>query len=403
MGRHSCCYKQKLRKGLWSPEEDEKLLNYITKHGHGCWSSVPKLAGLQRCGKSCRLRWINYLRPDLKRGAFSEQEENSIIELHALLGNRWSQIAAQLPGRTDNEIKNLWNSSLKKKLKQKGIDPNTHQPFSENNDNNDKQQLPMTDNIQIQKTSVGSNEVKNLFDDTLNPNSIPMDNCNYPLEINSKINNSVNCFIPSDNMIGLGGSYLNFQQLNYGINNMTLSPNSNNNNSSLCFIPSTSGSTSTCSQMMSEFNSFHSMFQTPNTNHPSNSISSGEVDGIQNWEFGGSKSSNGSKSSSSNINYLDHQDNHQVVEEDIKWSDYINSSPFFLGNNNTFQQQNHQTHSSIYNDNYEVKQEMEFINTNESIQSSSSTWHPHFEAANSDIYSNKDLQRFSMAFGQTLN
>ncbi|KAF2324087.1 hypothetical protein GH714_006561 [Hevea brasiliensis] len=87
MGRHSCCYKQKLRKGLWSPEEDEKLLNYITKHGHGCWSSVPKLAGLQRCGKSCRLRWINYLRPDLKRGAFSQQEENLIIELHSVLGN----------------------------------------------------------------------------------------------------------------------------------------------------------------------------------------------------------------------------------------------------------------------------------------------------------------------------
>ncbi|XP_038889724.1 transcription factor MYB61-like [Benincasa hispida] len=142
MGRHSCCYKQKLRKGLWSPEEDEKLLNYITIHGHGCWSSVPKLAGLQRCGKSCRLRWINYLRPDLKRGPFSQQEEDLIIELHSVLGNRWSQIAAQLPGRTDNEIKNLWNSCIKKKLKQKGIDPNTHKPIIEqeiinNSDNND--------------------------------------------------------------------------------------------------------------------------------------------------------------------------------------------------------------------------------------------------------------------------
>ncbi|KFK43255.1 hypothetical protein AALP_AA1G100100 [Arabis alpina] len=131
MGRHSCCYKQKLRKGLWSPEEDEKLLNHITNHGHGCWSSVPKLAGLQRCGKSCRLRWINYLRPDLKRGAFSPEEENLIVELHAALGNRWSQIAARLPGRTDNEIKNLWNSSIKKKLKQRGIDPNTHKPITE--------------------------------------------------------------------------------------------------------------------------------------------------------------------------------------------------------------------------------------------------------------------------------
>ncbi|KAL2345546.1 hypothetical protein Fmac_006831 [Flemingia macrophylla] len=131
MGRHSCCYKQKLRKGLWSPEEDEKLLTHITKYGHGCWSSVPKQAGLQRCGKSCRLRWINYLRPDLKRGTFSQEEENLIIELHAVLGNRWSQIAAQLPGRTDNEIKNLWNSCLKKKLRQRGIDPVTHKPLSE--------------------------------------------------------------------------------------------------------------------------------------------------------------------------------------------------------------------------------------------------------------------------------
>ncbi|XP_076912471.1 transcription factor MYB46-like [Bidens hawaiensis] len=124
MGSHSC-YKQKLRKGLWSPEEDEKLIKHITKFGHGCWSSVPKLAGLERCGKSCRLRWINYLRPDLKRGTFSEQEEKLIIELHAVLGNKWSQIAAQLPGRTDNEIKNLWNSSIKKKLRQRGIDPYT--------------------------------------------------------------------------------------------------------------------------------------------------------------------------------------------------------------------------------------------------------------------------------------
>lgn len=138
MGRHSCCHKQKLRKGLWSPEEDEKLLKHITKHGHGCWSSVPKLAGLQRCGKSCRLRWINYLRPDLKRGTFSQQEENLIIELHAVLGNRWSQIATQLPGRTDNEIKNLWNSCIKKKLRQRGIDPSTHRLLveSENPEDN---------------------------------------------------------------------------------------------------------------------------------------------------------------------------------------------------------------------------------------------------------------------------
>jgi len=88
--------KKKLRKGLWSPEEDEKLMNYMVRNGQGCWSDVARNAGLERCGKSCRLRWINYLRPDLKRGAFSTQEEELIIHFHSLLGNRYINILLHL-------------------------------------------------------------------------------------------------------------------------------------------------------------------------------------------------------------------------------------------------------------------------------------------------------------------
>ncbi|CAL9135720.1 unnamed protein product [Musa textilis] len=128
MGHH-CCSKQKVKRGLWSPEEDEKLVKYITSHGHSCWSTVPREAGLQRCGKSCRLRWINYLRPDVKRGTFSEEEERVIIDVHRILGNRWAQIAKHLPGRTDNEVKNFWNSCIKKKLISQGLDPMTHNLF----------------------------------------------------------------------------------------------------------------------------------------------------------------------------------------------------------------------------------------------------------------------------------
>ncbi|KAF2315641.1 hypothetical protein GH714_040160 [Hevea brasiliensis] len=116
MGRTPCCDKDGVKKGAWSPEEDRILVQYIQKHGHGSWRSLPKNAGLLRCGKSCRLRWTNYLRPDIKRGPFTPEEEATIIQLHGMLGNKWASIASQLPGRTDNEIKNFWNTHLKKRV-----------------------------------------------------------------------------------------------------------------------------------------------------------------------------------------------------------------------------------------------------------------------------------------------
>ncbi|CAA3022614.1 transcription factor MYB102-like [Olea europaea subsp. europaea] len=128
MGRAPCCDKSGLKKGPWTPEEDHILIDYIQKNGYGNWRTLPKNAGLQRCGKSCRLRWTNYLRPDIKRGRFSFEEEETIIQLHSMLGNKWSAIAARLPGRTDNEIKNYWNTHIRKKLLRMGIDPVTHTP-----------------------------------------------------------------------------------------------------------------------------------------------------------------------------------------------------------------------------------------------------------------------------------
>ncbi|KAF3645496.1 Myb-related protein [Capsicum annuum] len=105
-----------IKKGAWSPDEDQKLRSYIMRYGIWNWNLMPKFAGLSRTGKSCRLRWMNYLRPEVKRGPFTIEETETVIKMYQELGNRWAAIARRLPGRTDNEVKNFFHTHLKKHL-----------------------------------------------------------------------------------------------------------------------------------------------------------------------------------------------------------------------------------------------------------------------------------------------
>ncbi|XVF22216.1 hypothetical protein REPUB_Repub12eG0154600 [Reevesia pubescens] len=453
MGRHSCCYKQKLRKGLWSPEEDEKLLRHITKYGHGCWSSVPKQAGLQRCGKSCRLRWINYLRPDLKRGTFSQEEENLIIELHAVLGNRWSQIAAQLPGRTDNEIKNLWNSCLKKKLKQRGIDPVTHKPLSEVDIGEDKSQQTnsrdMASGASSELNLNTGNPKPGIALHEQRPTSVTAQG--YQLEMegspssktmnrsNNNSNNNINLMSstgskdylldrfsatttnsqPSDL-----GCHLPIQQLNYAASTGRLSSTSNPTlwftQTSKAFdinseFPSSSMSTllpPLTSSFLSAPMGFKPSVTTVSSDSPS-MASFTHVNGSRYWETGASANNSNSSSSTelqSNSPFFENNSfswgladcstSEKVAPihlmesqaEEIKWSEYLNN-PLLIA-----AALQNQTPQSLYN--IEIKSETQLL-TNSS--SSNSMW-PHNQQQQQDPLQNsdmcaKDIQRLTAAYG----
>nr|AGN52028.1 MYB-related transcription factor [Salvia miltiorrhiza]AGN52138.1 MYB-related transcription factor [Salvia miltiorrhiza] len=348
MGRHSCCYKQKLRKGLWSPEEDEKLIKHITKFGHGCWSSVPKLAGLQRCGKSCRLRWINYLRPDLKRGTFSQEEENLIIELHAVLGNRWSQIAAQLPGRTDNEIKNLWNSSIKKKLRQRGIDPSTHKPLSEL-DGEDKASAASSSKNGDKNSEGGSSELS--FAD----NAADKPRLDYPMMDGAASNSTqheffLNRLVASSHESSASAAasckpsdltgFLSFQQLNYGGGgpNIGLSMNPN---AGLFFNSSSKPSENIISDHFGATNvAAPPLLPAANriSNNNNNSVSPFSVK-FENWDGGGAGRGGGDCGFFENNAFAwaaaecgkSEKEAAHGMPEEIKWSEYM-QTPFLLGN-----------------------------------------------------------------------
>ncbi|KAH9627106.1 hypothetical protein KSS87_009764 [Heliosperma pusillum] len=112
-------FQEETRKGPWTEQEDIELVCFVGLFGDRRWDFIAKVSGLKRTGKSCRLRWVNYLHPGLKRGKMTPHEEKLVLELHSQWGNRWSRIARRLPGRTDNEIKNYWRTHMRKQAQEK--------------------------------------------------------------------------------------------------------------------------------------------------------------------------------------------------------------------------------------------------------------------------------------------
>ncbi|KAL5813265.1 hypothetical protein ACOSQ3_028215 [Xanthoceras sorbifolium] len=173
-GRAPCCDKSQVKRGPWSPAEDLRLISFIQKNGHENWRSLPKQAGLLRCGKSCRLRWINYLRPDVKRGNFTKEEEDTIFKLHDTFGNKWSKIASCLPGRTDNEIKNVWNTHLKKKLLENNKEAKSHDHDDESKESpSTTSSLSITSNHNSREKRRAESELNDGEEDRLDQRHVP--------------------------------------------------------------------------------------------------------------------------------------------------------------------------------------------------------------------------------------
>ncbi|XP_022728181.1 transcription factor MYB90-like [Durio zibethinus] len=184
-----------VRKGPWTEEEDILLRKCIQKYGEGNWHQVPCRAGLNRCRKSCRLRWLNYLKPNIKRGDFATDEVDLSIRLHQLLGNRWSLIAGRLPGRTANDVKNYWNTHLLKKFNpsNKNMKPKPHQNPSK----------PNINVIKPRPRTLSMNSFRWTLDENTNNNNniaaaTPISNSTTLSLAASCCNNSSYC-IPSDN------------------------------------------------------------------------------------------------------------------------------------------------------------------------------------------------------------
>ncbi|KAI8553372.1 hypothetical protein RHMOL_Rhmol05G0010400 [Rhododendron molle] len=194
MGRSPCCAKEGLNRGAWTASEDKILRDYIKLHGEGSWRNLPKkavLAGLKRCGKSCRLRWLNYLRPDIKRGNISHDEEELIIRLHKLLGNRWSLIAGRLPGRTDNEIKNYWNTNLCKKV------ADHHCSKKSKNKGKNNPSIPKTEMNESQVVRTRATRYTKVFISPQPQKTVTTDNKGLPIATNGSSVKPISESIPS--------------------------------------------------------------------------------------------------------------------------------------------------------------------------------------------------------------
>ncbi|KAJ8476733.1 hypothetical protein OPV22_020460 [Ensete ventricosum] len=134
-------------KGPWTEQEDLQLVWFVRLLGERRWDFLAKVSGLNRSGKSCRLRWVNYLHPGLKRGRMTPQEEDLVVELHAKWGNRWSRIARRLPGRTDNEIKNYWRTHMRKKAQERRTCSPSPSPSSSSSSNGPPSELRVGDSV----------------------------------------------------------------------------------------------------------------------------------------------------------------------------------------------------------------------------------------------------------------
>ncbi|XP_013584154.1 PREDICTED: transcription factor MYB51 isoform X2 [Brassica oleracea var. oleracea] len=244
MVRTPCCKPELgLKKGAWTPEEDQKLISYLNNHGEGGWRTLPEKAGLKRCGKSCRLRWANYLRPDIKRGEFTEDEELSIISLHALHGNKWSDIARGLPGRTDNEIKNYWNTHIKKRLIKKGVDPVTHKSLiSETSKSENLPEILNNQNI-IQRTISSNDDLGNNEKVKNEDKKSRLSSARFLNKVANRVGKKINQSVLSE-IIGSGGPLttttsvtvdsisdksmnFSFTPTSYPLNQMTVNDNGN--------------------------------------------------------------------------------------------------------------------------------------------------------------------------------